>query len=97
MSVDSFIRNFFVADAENIFRKESMYIVHNHLFTEYDNHGFLQKQSKKLLLQNVVAYLFDQHVFIASKIWRNIWSSAVIELFPVYKTHSSLVGGIVSA
>lgn len=69
----------------------------NHLFTEYDNHEFLQKQSKKLLVQNIVTYLINTYSLHPK--YEEIFDvrSAIIELFPVYKTHSSLVGGIVSA
>lgn len=69
----------------------------NHLFTEYDNHGFFQKQSKNLLMQNVVTYLTKTYSLHPKDEEINDVCSATIELFPVYKTHPSEIGGIVSA
>lgn len=67
-----------------------------HLFTEYDNHGFLKKSSKKQMVQGVTSYLINTHSLHPKHEEIVAVCLAAIELFPVYKTTPSTIGGIVS-
>lgn len=67
----------------------------SHLFTEYDNHGFLNKASKKQMIQCVTSYLIHTHSLHPKYEEIVDICSAAIELFPVYRTTPSTMGGIV--
>lgn len=66
-----------------------------HLFTEYDNHGFLNKSSKKQMVQNVTSYSIHTHSLRPKYEEIVDVCSAAIELFPAYRTTPSTIGGIV--
>lgn len=66
------------------------------LLTEYENYGFLNKSSKKSMVQLVTSYLIDTYTLHPKHEEIIYVCSAAIELFPVYKITPSNVGGIVN-
>lgn len=67
-----------------------------HLFTEYSNHGYFNKSSKKKMVQNVTAYLIKTYSLHPKYEEIVDVCSAALELFPAYKVSHSQIGGIVS-
>lgn len=69
---------------------------HKHLFTEYENYGFLKPASKKEMVQCVTSYLIDTYSLHPKHKEIVDVCSATIELFPVYKIAQSQIGGMVN-
>lgn len=66
-----------------------------HLFSEYENHGFLSQPSKKEMVQGVTSYLIDTYTLNPKREEIMNVCSAAIDLFPAYKMPNSQIGGIV--